>query len=172
MGEAQVTTSLDDVVNSSLVECNKLDREEASGVIAISDDEEPNELAVVPVSRHEHLLPFSTDDRLFGDIAGQDHMMDHLSDMVFFSISSNSMSRHTVTGHIPHFDFLVQRYRVCHGSSEPAAYVHVLPFGAPAAMKLAKLSFTELSNSLTLWKLSPMERVSFVHKTPMNLSSS
>ena len=85
----------------------------------------------------------------------------------FFSITSGSMSRHTITGEkLKPFDFLAQRYRVVAGHD---TQVHLVPAGAPVALSLRKLSFGVLIGQLVVWKLGQVDAVPFLHQSTMKL---
>ena len=105
--------------------------------------------------------------KVFGDLASSSSNMDcagtDCGDAVFWKPVAGNLHHHTLAGQpMQSFDFLAQTFRPCAGSTDHA---HVVPSGAPVAMRLAHVPFERLSRGLQVWKIMQADaaQLGFVH---------
>ena len=173
--EVSVATSLATLVDMSRFQSQptglSISDDEHDHDHRIEADDASNVLSMVPCSDlpQPTLVPCNHEDSVFGQCRSGEFQPQHVGfeDTVFFSITSGSMSRHTITGEkLKPFDFLAQRYRVVAGHD---TQVHLVPAGAPVALSLRKLSFGVLIGQLVVWKLGQVDAVPFLHQSTMKL---
>lgn len=164
-----VALSLQDAVApvGNVLVLSDSDGEHEHTLVEGGEPDEINFLQTAIVTRQDHSLGLRDfTESIFRSC--ETNMPTQYKDLVFFTVSSGNMSRHTITGERPQkFDFFAQRYQVCSACEDR---VHLIPLGAPICVNLQQLSFDDLMGNLVVRRLVEGSVIPHLPKT-MNLGS-